>query len=708
MKHILICRTDNIGDVVLTLPMAGYLRRLYPDCRIDLLCRGYVAPLMAHCRHFNQVITLESIGDARAFFAASGVDTVIFAYPDRRLAAAAWRARVPRRVGTSHRLYHLWYCNRLARFSRVNSPLHEAQLNFALLRPLGIDHVPGLAELPALYGLEAPALADTGPDIQALARRAPYNLVLHTKSNGNGREWPLAHYTALARRLQARPDIRLWVTGSAAEGQLLAREAPELLALPNVDNLCGRVDLPGLGALIGACSGLLASGTGPLHVAAALGRPTLGLFPQRKPIDAGRWGALGLRARSLSAHGSCPGCDNAATCSCMTGITPEQVEAILLSWCVPEGDAVAAAAADLHAAPPQSGPRTLVISPNWIGDAVMAQPLLQLLRARHPERPIDVLAPPAVAPAWQQMREVSEVLQTPFRHGALQLRERWRYARLLKARGYAEAYVLPNTLKYALIPWLAGIARRVGYKGESRHGLINVMHHDDVPPRPMVPFYAALADAPGAPLRGDVPRPALRVTAAQMEAAAARAGLAVDRPLVVFAPGAEFGPAKRWPPAHFAALARQVVASLPQAQVALLGSPKDRPVCDEIVAAVAGSDAAGAVFNLAGQTSLAEAIALIGRSAAIVSNDSGLLHVASSLDRPVVAIYGPTDPDHAPPFATVARSLSLRLACAPCRQRECPLGHHDCMRGLDAGMVWQALQPMLGASRIAATDGFAV
>jgi len=149
--------------------------------------------------------------------------------------------------------------------------------------------------------------------------------------------------------------------------------------------------------------------------------------------------------------------------------------------------------------------RTLVISPNWIGDAVMAQPLLQLLKAAHPERPIDVLAPPAVSPVWRQMAEVAEVLETPFRHGALQLKERWRYARMLRQRGYADAYILPNTLKFALIPWLAGIPRRVGYKGESRYGLINVMHHDDTPPRPMVPFYAALADAPGAPLRGGCP-----------------------------------------------------------------------------------------------------------------------------------------------------------------------------------------------------------
>ncbi|WP_145650253.1 lipopolysaccharide heptosyltransferase II [Pseudoduganella lurida] len=342
-----------------------------------------------------------------------------------------------------------------------------------------------------------------------------------------------------------------------------------------------------------------------------------------------------------------------------------------------------------------AGQRILVISPNWIGDAVMAQPLLQRLRAAHPEAPIDVLAPPAVAPVWKQMREVAEVLQTPFRHGPLQLRERWRYARLLKRRGYGAAYVLPNTLKYALIPWLAGIRRRVGYKGESRYGLINVMHHDDVPPRPMVPFYAALANAPEAPLQ-PAPRPVLQVTAEQIAGACAKAGLALERPLVVFAPGAEFGSAKRWPPAHFAALAQAIVAQQPAAQVALLGSPKDRAVCDEVLAGVAGS--AAAVHNVAGQTSLAEAVALIGHAAAVVSNDSGLLHVASSLNRPVVAIYGPTDPDHAPPFSDLAAALSLRLDCSPCRQRECPLGHHDCMRKLDAATVWRTLQPMLGAA----------
>jgi heptosyltransferase-2 len=338
--------------------------------------------------------------------------------------------------------------------------------------------------------------------------------------------------------------------------------------------------------------------------------------------------------------------------------------------------------------------RTLIISPNWIGDAVMAQPLLQLLSKKHPSRPIDVLAPPSVAPVWRAMKEVDSVLVTPFRHGALQLRERWNYAQVLRARGYADAYVLPNTLKYALIPWLAGIPHRVGYKGEMRYGLLNQLHHDDQPPRAMVPFYAALADAPRDRLRGSLPRPTLTVSDEQADVARGVHGIALDKPLVVFAPGAEFGSAKRWPAAHFAALAREIVTENPGSQVALLGSPKDKEVCDEIVA-LALADSVR-VVNLAGVTKLDEAIALIASADAVVSNDSGLLHVASALNRPVIAIYGPTDPDHAPPFSDIAKSMSLRIECAPCKQRECPLGHHACMRKLTSDMVWRELRQMVG------------
>jgi heptosyltransferase-2 len=338
--------------------------------------------------------------------------------------------------------------------------------------------------------------------------------------------------------------------------------------------------------------------------------------------------------------------------------------------------------------------RTLVISPNWIGDAVMAQPLLRRLRERQPDRPIDVVAPGWVAPVWRAMREVDTVIESPFKHGSLQWAERRAFAKMLKARGYLDSYVLPNTLKFALIPWLAGIPKRVGYKGEMRYGLVNVMHHDDkAAPRPMAQFYAALADEPVRRLARPerLPEPEMQVAPDAVDAAIARLGLPAGA-YVAFAPGAEFGPAKRWPSSYFAELASTIRAHRPDVAILLLGSPKDRAVCDEITALVPQA------HNLAGSTSLSEAIALISRAAVVVSNDSGLMHIGAALGRPVVAIYGPTDPRQTPPLSQIAKVLWLHIACSPCHQRECPLGHQNCMKQILPQNVWQPLLPMLAAA----------
>jgi heptosyltransferase-2 len=266
------------------------------------------------------------------------------------------------------------------------------------------------------------------------------------------------------------------------------------------------------------------------------------------------------------------------------------------------------------------------------------------------------------------------------------LRERWSFAQQLRQRGYADAYVLPNTLKFALIPWLAGIAKRVGYVGEMRYGLLNVLYrHDKKSPLPMVQFYAALA---GFGDGAEVPRPVLSVSTTQIDAALQIAKLSDAARVIVFAPGAEFGSAKRWPTTHFAQLAVKILREDPDARVVILGSARDREVGDEIVAL------APAVINLAGTTSLSEAIGLIAHADAVVSNDSGLLHIASALNRKIVAIYGPTDPLHAPPFSDASASLYLGLDCAPCRQRECPLGHHRCMQDIAPQRVLQAMQSL--------------
>ena len=327
-RRVLVCRTDNIGDVVLTLPLAGYLKQQVPGVQVDFLVRAYAAPVVRQSRFVDQVLALDEHDDFVRMFAEGGYDCVIFAFPNRYLAKAARRAGVPNRVGTSHRLFHWTTCNRLVHFSRARSALHEAQLNFYLLEPLGLKGIPALADIAPLYGLEAPRVHS----VDVLRAQSAFNVILHPKSNGNGREWPLGHYTELARMLTHERGITVWVTGSAAEGTRIAQEAPALLALPHVRNLCGHVDLAGLVALIGVADGLVASGTGPLHISAALGRPTLGLFPPIKPIDIGRWGALGAQAQSISAAQRCASCTGVARCTCMADVTPAQVAAIVCAW----------------------------------------------------------------------------------------------------------------------------------------------------------------------------------------------------------------------------------------------------------------------------------------------------------------------------------------------------------------------------------------
>ncbi len=332
LSHILICRTDNIGDTVLTLPLAGYLKSQYPGIRVDFLCRSYVADVIRSSCFVDEVITLEALTDPVSYFAQSGIDTIIFAFPNKVLARAAKQASIARRIGTSHRLFHWLTCNKLVRFSRVKSDLHEAQLNFSLLRPLGLSAIPDLAAIPAWYGLSA----NEDVEIQALFAPHAFNLILHPKSNGHGREWPIGHYVELARLLQAADhSIHCWITGSAAEGEWIAQYGDALLRMPNVTNICGQFNLAKLASAIARADGLIASGTGPLHVSAALGTRTLGLFPPVKPVHPGRWAPLGQQTQVLcqtACVAQSPACQAGAACACMQSITPAEVVEVVLGW----------------------------------------------------------------------------------------------------------------------------------------------------------------------------------------------------------------------------------------------------------------------------------------------------------------------------------------------------------------------------------------
>lgn len=329
--------------------------------------------------------------------------------------------------------------------------------------------------------------------------------------------------------------------------------------------------------------------------------------------------------------------------------------------------------------------KALVIAPSWIGDAVMAQPLFRRLHELHPAMQLDVMAPAWVAPVLARMPEIADIFDNPFPHGRLALGERRRLGDHLAFRNYQRAYILPNSLKSALVPWFAGIPERIGFTGEMRFGLINRRHHLDKTKLPlMVERYAQLAEPVGAPLLRPLAFPRLQSTPEQQRASLHAHGLEHDNSPVVFCPGAEYGPAKRWPTAHFASLARSLSAR--GHAIWLLGSAKDAAVGDEIVAL-----APGACHNLCGSTTLAQAIDLIAVASAVVCNDSGLMHVAAALDRPLVALFGSSSPQFTPPLSTRARILSLQLSCSPCFERDCPLGHLDCLNRLTPERVLQAL-----------------
>ena len=335
--------------------------------------------------------------------------------------------------------------------------------------------------------------------------------------------------------------------------------------------------------------------------------------------------------------------------------------------------------------------KALIVAPSWIGDTIMAQPLFARLHARHPGLQLDALAPRWVAPVLRRMAEIAEVVDSPFGHGQLSLKPRWRLARELAARGYDAAYILPNSLKSALVPWLAGIPRRVGFTGESRYGLINVRHTLDKAALPlMVERFAQLAEPPGARLPRPIFNPEIRLTAADQEHTLAALGRARPARFVAFCPGAEYGPAKRWPAAHFATLARSLAER--GYRIGLFGSPKDRAVADEISVL-----APGLCDNLCGATSLEQAIDLLAMADLVVCNDSGLMHVAAALARPIVALYGSSSPGFTPPLSDRADILSLQLDCSPCFKRECPLGHLDCLNKLSPGQVLDACLERMSA-----------
>jgi ADP-heptose:LPS heptosyltransferase len=331
-QKILISRTDKIGDVVLTLPLAGFLKRALPGAKIAFLGQKYTRPVVESCTFVDEFHDWGEIHELAEperleYARVRGFDAVLHVFPNREVARWARRAGIALRVGTTHRLFHLWTCNRWLNLSRRHSPLHEAQLNIALARPLVAETRVTLEDISPLYGLQPKASLPS--EIETLLVPDRFNLVLHPKSKGSAREWPLESFAALAKVLP-RDRFQILVTGGPDEKPLLAACFPEHGT--DAVNLAGRLSLAQLLTLISRADGLVAASTGPLHLAAATGRYALGIYPPIEPMHPARWGPLGPRATAICVSRRCDDCRHGGECACMRAISVAQVQEHVERW----------------------------------------------------------------------------------------------------------------------------------------------------------------------------------------------------------------------------------------------------------------------------------------------------------------------------------------------------------------------------------------
>lgn len=328
----------------------------------------------------------------------------------------------------------------------------------------------------------------------------------------------------------------------------------------------------------------------------------------------------------------------------------------------------------------------LIIGPSWVGDMVMAQTLFVSLKKLYPDCKIDVLSPAWCEALLARMPEVDNSLVSPFQHGQFLLQQRYKFGRGLRDKAYTRAIVLPNSWKSALVPYFAKIPIRSGWVGEMRYHLLNDIRKLDKNAYPlMIERFMALAEAKDSKLNQPYPRPHFSITASELEDSLQQQNITYNKSdkILALCPGAEFGSSKRWPAEYYAKLAQ--VALEAGWKVWLFGSPKDKLIADVIVAQ------AGDCLNLISKTNLAQAVDLLSLATVVVSNDSGLMHIAAALDRPLVAIYGSTSTKFTPPQAQKFKIMQLNLECQPCFKRECPLQHHRCMRDIHPDQVWASV-----------------
>lgn len=325
IRSLIISRTDGIGDVILTLPVAGLMKKLHPGVEIRFIGRSYTAPVVAACEHIDEFINWDQLSGNSSqekikFFKGLHADAILHVFPNKELARTAYQSGISLRIGTSHRFHHWLYCNRLVSVGRKRSPLHEAQLNTRLLSPLGAKETPSLDELAGLTGLTRPAPLDEifsgwlDPD--------RFNLILHPKSKGSAREWGLANFSELIRLLP-KERYKIFISGSSDDGTALRPHLEKWGS--DVSDITGKMSLTQFIAFIAKADGLVAASTGPLHIAAALGKTAVGLYAPMRPVHPGRWAPLGPRAGYLVLDKKCQQCRHDKRCECIESIRPLEV-----------------------------------------------------------------------------------------------------------------------------------------------------------------------------------------------------------------------------------------------------------------------------------------------------------------------------------------------------------------------------------------------
>ena len=318
-ERIIISRTDNLGDVILTLPMAGYLKSVFPKAQIYFIGKKYTEAVIKQSVYVDHFLDREEILKNPSILSSVHASTILFIYPDNQLAQLAKKIKIPQRVATAHRWFNWFYCNQLVDFSRLLSDLHESQLNFKLLKPFRLNSNLDLAEISTYYGLQAKAM-----DFSNLLRPKMFNLIIHPKSKGSAREWGLENFAKLIEELPAN-YFNIFITGLKEEGELMRKEMPSIFKAVNVTDLTGKLSLSELVSFVSSVDGLLAGSTGVLHLAAALGINSLGLYSPMRPIHPGRWKPIGLHTSFLVLDKNCSDCKRKAECACIKSITVKQV-----------------------------------------------------------------------------------------------------------------------------------------------------------------------------------------------------------------------------------------------------------------------------------------------------------------------------------------------------------------------------------------------